>query len=273
MNDSEILILDSATKFGADSHGKVAIAASHGAIYAGYLGARASLRGIILHDAGIGRDAAGINSLPYLDEYTVAGAMVDHLSARIGDGASMAATGIISHVNETARAAGCEPGQTSIACARAMLAAQGRTGTPSLLDEARFLIRDRPDAPRVIGCVSVSLVGPADAGDIVVTASHGELLREAPSWGKRPDVLAAVFNDAGSDFPTRLPDLDTRGIAGATVAADSARIGDAMSTYEDGIISHVNETARKFGATPGISCLAFTDLMTASGRTSDPKKP
>tara|TARA_R110002110_G_scaffold395138_2_gene609593 strand:+ start:89060 stop:89878 length:819 start_codon:yes stop_codon:yes gene_type:complete len=271
MNDSEIMILDSATKFDADSHGKVAIAASHGAIHAGYLGARAGLRGIILHDAGIGRDAAGINSLPYLDEYTVAGAMVDHQSAQIGDGASMAATGIISHVNETARAAGCEPGQASIACARAMQAAPGRTGSPALLDEARFLIRDRPGAPRVIGCDSVSLVGPDDAGEIVITASHGELLREAPRWGARPDVLAAVFNDAGSEFPTRLPDLDTRGIAGATVAADSARIGEAMSTYEDGIISHVNETARKFGATPGISCRELVVLMTDASQASGGK--
>jgi hypothetical protein len=264
MNESEILILDSATKFEPDSPGKVAIAASHGAIYAGYLGARAGLRGIILHNAGIGRDAAGINSLPYLDEFTVAAATVDHHSARIGDGASMAATGRISHVNETARAAGCAPGQSSMECARAMWAAPGCAGTPPLLDEARFLIRNTAGTPRIIGCDSVSLVGPDDSGDIIISASHGALLKEAPSWGNRPDVLAAVFNDAGSDTPTRLPDLDTRGIAGATVSSESARIGDAMSSYEDGIISHVNESARRAGATPGITCRTFVDLMTAA---------
>lgn len=268
MADSEILVLDSATKFGPDSPGRVAIAASHGAVYAGYLGARAGLRGIILHDAGIGRDAAGIGSLAYLDEFTIAGATVDHQSARIGDGASMASTGRISHVNETARAAGCAPGQTSMACARAILSAPGCSGTPPPLDEARFVIHDAPDRPRIIGCDSVSLVGPDDAGDIVITASHGELLREAPTWGERPDVLAAVFNDAGSDFPTRLPDLDTRGIAGATVTAESARIGDAMSTYEDGIVSHVNEAARRHGVAPGMTCLRLVELMTAAGGTS-----
>lgn len=267
MSESEILILDSATKFGDDSPGKVAIAASHGAVYAGYLGARAGLRGIILHNAGIGRDAAGINSLPYLDEFTIAAATVDHHSARIGDGASMAATGRISHVNETALTAGCAPGQTSMECAHAMQSAPGLTGTPPPLDEARFFIRDTPGTPRVVGCDSVSLVGPNDAGDIVISASHGALLKEAPSWGNRPDVLAAVFNDAGSEYPTRLPDLDTRGIAGATVTAESARIGDAMSTYEDGIISHVNEMARNAGATPGMTCRAFVELMTA-GRSS-----
>ena len=264
MNDSEILVLDSATKFGTDSPGKIAIAASHGAVYAGYLAARAGLRGIILHDAGIGRDAAGINSLPYLDEFTIAAATVDHHSARIGDGASMATTGRISHVNETARAAGCTPGQTSMECARAMQAAPGSTGTPPPLDEARFIIHDAADAPRIIGCDSVSLVGPEDAGDIVITASHGALLNESPSWGNRPDVLAAVFNDAGSDFPTRLPDLDGRGIAGATVTAESARIGDARSTYEDGVISHVNETARQHGAAPGITCREFVEMMLAA---------
>ncbi|MGB0572381.1 MAG: hypothetical protein ACPGQM_10015 [Alphaproteobacteria bacterium] len=264
MNDSEILVLDSATKFGQDSPGKIAIAASHGAIYAGYLAACARLRGIILHDAGIGRDAAGISSLPYLDAFSVAAATVDHHSATIGDGASMAATGRISHVNVTAHAAGCTTGQTSMACARAMLSAPGLTGTPPPLDEARFYIRDTAEKPRIIGCDSVSLVGSDDADDIVITASHGALLKEAPSWGKRPDVLAAVFNDAGSDFPTRLPDLDERDIAGATVTAESARIGDARSTYEDGVISHVNETARNCGAAPGISCREFVEMMLAS---------
>ncbi|MEP4379322.1 MAG: hypothetical protein ABJ215_15120 [Alphaproteobacteria bacterium] len=266
MSESEILVLDSATKFGPDSPGKIAIAASHGAIYAGYLGARAGLRGIILHDAGIGRDGAGINSLPYLDAFGVAAATVDHHSARIGDGASMAKTGRISHVNETARAAGCTIGQTAMACARAMHAAPGCTGKPPPLDEARFLIRDTDGLPRIIGCDSVSLVGPDDAGDIVITASHGALLKGAPSWGNRPDVLAAVFNDAGSALPTRLPDLDLRGIAGATVSAESARIGDARSTHEDGIISHVNDTARKSGAVPGMTCLDFVQLMTAAKR-------
>lgn len=263
MSNPDILILDSATKFGPDSSGKVAIAASHGAVYAGYLAARAGIRGIILHDAGVGRDAAGISALPYLDGFTVAGATVDGGSARIGDGASMAATGLISHVNETARAAGCAPGQSAVACARAMLAAPGQSAMPPPLDEARFIIRDAPGLPRVVGCDSVSLVGPDDAGVIVITASHGELLKEAPSWGTRPDVLGAVFNDAGSDRATRLPDLDTRAIAGATVSADSARIGDARSTLNDGIISHVNETARRFGAAPGISCRAFVDCLTA----------
>jgi hypothetical protein len=71
----------------------------------------------------------------------------------------------------------------------------------------------------------------------------------------RVDGFAAVFSDAGVGADgagiTRLPALDTRGIAGLTVSAASARIGDAASLYADGLISHANATARRLGAHPG----------------------
>jgi hypothetical protein len=261
MADEDIVINDSVTKFDADSAGKVAISASHGAVYAGYLAARARVRGVILHDAGVGKDAAGTSSLSYLDDLRIAGATVTGSSARIGDGADMAANGIISHVNSTASRAGCAPGQTAMACARIMQSAPGIEGEAEAYAEARFEILATDGGLRVIGCDSTSLVRAEDEGHIVVTASHGEVLKEAPTWGNRPDVLAAIFNDAGSRTPSRLPDLDTRGIAGATVSTESARIGDARSTYEDGVISHVNKTARGHGAVPGMTCRAFVDLM------------
>ena len=56
MSQNDILIMDSVTKFGHAALGKVAIAASHGGGYAGYLAARAGVRGVILHD---GRDRQG----------------------------------------------------------------------------------------------------------------------------------------------------------------------------------------------------------------------
>ena len=71
----------------------------------------------------------------------------------------------------------------------------------------------------------------------------------------RVDAFAAVFSDAGVGIDgagiSRLPALDARGIAGIAVSAASARIGDAMSVYEEGIISHVNATAQRLGARAG----------------------
>ena len=266
MSDDDILIRDSATKFGPEAEGKIGIAASHGGVYSGYLAAKAGLRGVILHDAGIGKDEAGIGALAYLDTLSVAGAVVDGPTATIGDGASLS-RGTIGRVNETARAAGCRPGQETMACARFMRLAPSRTGKVPAYEEARFILRDHPGEALVVGCDSTSLVRGEDLGRVVVTGSHGDLLRNDPSWGKRPDVLAAVFNDAGSATVSRLPDLDRRGIAGVTVTAASARIGDARSTYEDGILSHVNGAARARGAKPGMTCRAFVDLMIGAETT------
>ncbi|MDE0779124.1 MAG: hypothetical protein OSB67_00100 [Alphaproteobacteria bacterium] len=266
MSAKKILVVDSVTKFQRSDLGSVAIAASHGGAYAGYLAARAGLRGVILHDAGIGKDQAGISSLPYLDELGIACATINYQSARIGDGQAMADTGVISHINQTARDAGCSVGQPAMSCARTMGAVRGIGGEVARYAEARFILRESPNSPSVIGCDSTSLVKTEDKGQIVVTASHGDLLRESPSWGARPDVLAAVFNDAGSGDPTRLPDLDIRAIAGATVSTESARIGDARSTYEDGIISHINETARARGARVSMSCKAFVQKMIDSAQ-------
>jgi len=75
---------------------------------------------------------------------------------------------------------------------------------------------------------------------------------------------AALFNDAGIGIDeagvTRLPALDARGIAAATVAAASARIGDARSTYEDGILSRVNRRAAALGIAPGMTARDFVAI-------------
>ncbi len=70
-------------------------------------------------------------------------------------------------------------------------------------------------------------------------------------------MRAAFYNDAGIGVDeagvSRLPALDARGIAAATVSAASARIGDARSTYEDGILSRVNARAAALGLVPGMT--------------------
>ena len=75
------------------------------------------------------------------------------------------------------------------------------------------------------------------------------------------DVRGALYNDAGigkdNAGTTRLPALDARGIVAATVSAASARIGDARSTYEDGIISRINARAASLGLREGMSARDF----------------
>ena len=74
-----------------------------------------------------------------------------------------------------------------------------------------------------------------------------------------------LYNDAGIGKDeagvSRLPALDQRGIAAATVSAATARIGDARSTYEDGIISRVNARAASLGLREGMTARAWVDTL------------
>ena len=100
------LILDSVTVFPPDARGRAAIAASHGGVYAAYLAAKAGISAVILCDAGVGRERAGIGGLDYLEQRGVAAATIGHRTARIGDGADCFARGLISYVNSYAGRAG-----------------------------------------------------------------------------------------------------------------------------------------------------------------------
>jgi hypothetical protein len=50
-----------------------------------------------------------------------------------------------------------------------------------------------------------------------------------------------------------LPLLEQRGIAAGTVTCNSARIGDGRSTYDTGVLSRINEIARRLELREGMS--------------------
>ena len=254
-----IVTADSITRIGAEAQGAVVVNASHGGIYAAYLAAKLGVAAAVFNDAGVGRDDAGIGGLGYLAELGIPAATVGHMSARIGDGADMLARGVISHANALAAALGVCTGQSCRdAAALLQQAAPARRDPPPALEAAFLLVAE---APPVWALDSASLVLPEHKDTIVVTGSHGGLLGGKPETALKYDVAGALYNDAriGIDEAgvSRLPALDARGIAAATVSADSARIGDARSTYEDGVISRVNARAAALGLRPGISAREF----------------
>jgi hypothetical protein len=260
-----VRVADTITKMSSDDKGLVIVAASHGGVYPGYLTAAGRCRGVILNDAGLGLDRAGIGSLDYLDRLGIAAATVGHKTARIGDGSDMFANGRITFVNAAAEKLGCRVGQTAAEAARLMTKAPIPEGPVPEHREDRFLLRDGP-VP-VWGIDSNSLVRPDDAGTVVVTGSHGGILGSRPETAIRVDALAAVYHDAGIGKDkagiSRLPALDPRGIAAATVDGTTARIGDARSVWASGRISHVNATATAWGAKVGMTVPEFADVATA----------
>ncbi len=258
-----IIIADSITRVGPEAAGAVIVNASHGGIYAAYLAAKLHAVAAIFNDAGVGCDGAGIAGLDYLQQFGISAATVGHDTARIGDGADMMASGLITHANAAAASLGVAPGQSCHDAAAALQhAAQTGSAPPEAL-EAAFLLISEP--PQVWALDSASLVLPDHKHSIVVTGSHGGLLGNRAETALKYDVLGALYNDAGigkdAAGASRLPALDARGIAAATVAATSARIGDARSTYRDGIISRVNATAAAHGLREGTSAREFVATL------------
>jgi hypothetical protein len=258
-----VLTADSITRVGSEAAGAVVVNGSHGGIYAAYLAAKLRVAAAIFNDAGVGRDQAGIAGLDYLDGFGLPAAAVGHETARIGDGADMMASGIITHANAVAAALGVSAGQSCREAAARLQRAQPSQRTPPEALEAAFLLISGP--PQVWALDSASLVSPAHKDAIVITGSHGGLLGGKPETALKYDVLGALYNDAGVGKDkagvSRLPALDGRGIPAATVSAASARIGDARSTYEDGVVSRVNAGAAAIGLREGVSARDFVATL------------
>jgi hypothetical protein len=263
---TRILEAPTITSLPADARGAVVVSGSHGGRYPGYLAAKARLRAVIFNDAGVGRDGAGIGSLAYLERYGIAAAAASHACARIGDAADMMARGVISHANAPAAAVGVASGMACRVAAERLLAAQAVEAVPEPFGETRAVLELRGALRRVVLADSAAQVEPGDAGQIIVTGSHGGLVGGDPRLALRVAGYAGVFNDAGIGIDdagiTRLSALDQRGIPAFTVSAASAAIGDARSSYRDGVISVVNETARGRGARPGLRAQDVIDRWT-----------
>lgn len=260
-----VIAAESVTALG-DVAGKVLVAGSHGGIIAAFLGAQAGAHALILNDAGVGMDRAGIAGLAYLEQIGMAAATVDCRSARIGDGADMLARGVISHANIYAALCRVAAGQACLDAAQRLRGAASPRAAPPPYAEGRWRLVD--ESPEVWALDSVGKVVPEDAGRILLIGSHGALHGGRPASALAVDAAAAVFNDAGVGADragiTRLGPLDARGVAAATVDAMSARIGDGRSTWESGRISFVNAAAARAGGAPGQDVRRFVEAMRAS---------
>lgn len=251
-------VYDSITLLPPQAHDTAVIAASHCGVYSARCAIAAGLSGVILHDAGVGREQAGIAGLRELDRHSLAAAAISHRSARIGDGMDCHTRGIISFVNESASRLRVSVGQHAAEALALLNAAVSRQRPQPTLQpvESRRLIA-RIGGVAIVALDSSSLVTLADSSTIVMTGSHGGLLGGRAKSAIKHRVLAAAYNDAdlGIDEAgvSRLAALNALGVCAFTVSAWSARIGDGLSTYEDGFVTWANSKARDCGAEPGLA--------------------
>lgn len=274
MSEVRIFTVSASSQVNESHRGHVVVSGSYGGEYNAFHAGKWGLRGLVLNDAGVGKNNAGICGLPYLDRIGLAAATADTMTCHIADGDHMLEHGRISHVNEAAARAGCAVGQTVRECAEIMRSAPLPSGTlPPISGGKRYTIRETPGEPRIICLDAAPMLEPSDAGAIAITGSHAALFRGKPDGLIAPDVYAVFFSDGGGGMDgagvSRLPLLDARKIPAGAVSADTGPIGDSRGIYETGVLSHVNATAQRMGARPGLALKEFVETLAARWKNGD----
>jgi hypothetical protein len=110
-----VVALDSISLVIPVDEGQIVLTGSHGGLPGTdpALAVAVDVLAAIYNDAGIGIDDAGTTRLPALEGRGIAGAVVDCMTARIGDGLSTYETGILTRLNPTAERLGGRPGMTA----------------------------------------------------------------------------------------------------------------------------------------------------------------
>jgi hypothetical protein len=251
-----IVVAPSVTKLPAQAQGAVLVTGSHGGKISAYLASVSGASALIFNDAGGGFEDAGVAGLAWLDTIGMPAAAVSHASARIGDGHDSVERGIISAFNRTAADLKIKQGMRAKECIKRFVRAS--IAVDGLLEPygaGRSCISS--SAPGIWALDSVAKAIASDAGRILIIGSHGGLHAGEPSSALPVKAALAVFNDAGGGVDnagfSRLAVLEQQGIAAVAVGHMTARIGDAVSSWDTGIISHVNAIAGRMGAKDGRS--------------------
>ena len=109
-----VVALDSVSLVTADDRDMIVVTGSHGALLGGVpeTAVKHDVRAAVYNDAGRGPDSRGTTRLPVLAARGIPAVTVSARSARIGDGRSTYADGIVSVANGPAREAGATPGMS-----------------------------------------------------------------------------------------------------------------------------------------------------------------
>ena len=102
---------------------------------------------------------------------------------------------------------------------------------------------------------SITEITPTMANGVIVSGSHGGVSSASYVVNAPHKPFAVFFNDAGVGKDQAgieaLKILDELHILAFAYGHDSARIGQAADGLENGIVTHVNQTANSFAATMG----------------------
>lgn len=210
-------------------------------------------RAAIGFDGGVGPLGSNMAGLWYLEALNIPAAAVDVMSIILGDGVDVYHNGRISHLNRPAADCGVQAGMAAHEAARLMLDRDpSNPGAYQVTN--RRVMHETPEGRQVVVTDSIVFGTEADRRNVLVTAGHTgrsgarHILNVGP-YGFICSDGGRGRNDSGM---AGLQITDAQGIPGATVDARLARMGDGMSTYEDGIISAASVLAQACGVRVGM---------------------
>ena len=249
-----IMALDSAADILAHNRGRdVLVTAS----YIGVLPARLLRehlpRAVIGFDGGGGPLGASIAGLWYLEALNIPAAAVDVMTVILGDGVDVYRNGRISYLNRPAADCGVQAGMSAQDAARRMLEHDpAQPGAYQVTN--RQVVHENAQGRQVVVTDSIVFGTEADLRNVLVTAGHTGRSGARHIIKVRPFGFICSDGGRGRDDSgmAGLAITNAEGIAGATVDASRARMGDGMSTYEDGVISAANELALACGVRIGM---------------------
>ena len=258
-----IVAMDSAYDVvGANRDRDVVVNASYCGVLPARFIAEHRPRGAIGVDCGVGPAGASVAGLWYLEALEIAAAVADVMTVRLGDGVDLYQHGIISFVNQPARDGGVQVGMPVAAAARRILdfdpAARAAADVTN-----RTVMETGPDGRQVVCTDSIAFALPEDARNVLVTAGHTG--RSAVPYLLKVRPFGFICSDGGKGREdggiTGLAMVERDGLAGATVDARRARMGDGLSSYHDGVISAVNALAAAAGVRVGMPAAEAAALL------------
>lgn len=249
-----VVVMDSAYHVDGRNTGRdVAVNASYcGVLPARFIGQQRP-RAAIGVDCGIGKEAAGIMGLAYLEALGIPAAVADVMTVELGNGVDLYESGRISRLNILAEECGVTAGMPVQEAAALLLERDPPEREPGERTR-RTVMETSPTGRQLICTDSVAFGLPEDRDrNVLCTAGHTgrsalPYLLEVRPWGFICSDGGRGKNDSGM---AALWLAEPHGLAGATVDAQTARMGDGFSTYFDGVISACNTPARLRGVQIG----------------------
>ena len=260
-----IVALDSSSYLGAHPTGPTDVI-----VVGSYCGTRIlapmftrGVKAVIATDAGIGKDDAGISGLVHGEQIGVPVATIAAMSAETSNGRSTL-LGEISRANAQARALGVAAGMIAYAAAARLAGAASGKPTPTPLGaEAAPVVVEETARGRIWATPGTTAIKEQIPNDVICSGANSS--RVFSDGVLRMAAKGAIANDAGiakNDTAVEgVKLLGERGIPAAAVATLSARLGEGLSTWNDGVISVVNPVAAARGVKVGMSAKEAARLM------------